>query len=87
MYKVGCRGCDNLDYTPYLCVACEQEAKSVDVSKLMTMIEHIRDTMFPNIGETLGTLNEENDMKMKDLTKRGRDNENDEAKIAKNPRK
>ena len=42
VYKVGCRGCDNMEYTARLCAACREEAKQMDTKSLEERIEKIR---------------------------------------------
>ena len=77
MYKVGCRGCSTLDFTPQLCSACKEEAQSVDTQYLEDMIKKLEEQTFPN-------LESENDFDIKGLTKRGRRNDSDDESNPKN---
>ena len=43
VYKVGCRGCDTLVFTPYLCPACLQHSETVDTTQLTEIIKKIED--------------------------------------------
>lgn len=47
LFKTGCRGCDDLGYNPYLCSACRERAKIVDISKLEEDISKLKDELFP----------------------------------------
>ena len=47
VYKVGCRGCDNMEYTARLCAACREEAKQMDTKSLEDRIEQIRTILYP----------------------------------------
>ena len=47
-YKVGCRGCDSLDFTPYLCDECKQDSSLVNIDLLMQKTLQITATMYPD---------------------------------------
>ena len=47
VFKAGCRGCDNLDYTPSLCATCRQEAQETDTSILTGMIDARMNILYP----------------------------------------
>ena len=47
VFKSGCRGCDNLEYTPSLCVTCKLEAQKVDISVLTGMIDARMNVLYP----------------------------------------
>ena len=49
IFKVGCRGCDNLNFTRSLCTECENEAQNVDVTLLEEQIRILTEQMFPVI--------------------------------------
>ena len=53
VFKVGCRGCDNLEYTPTLCTSCKDLAKAVDISQLEARIKTLKDEMFPIISDVV----------------------------------
>ena len=47
VFKSGCRGCHNLEYTPSLCVTCKQEAQKEDISILTGMIDARMSILYP----------------------------------------
>ncbi len=49
VYKVGCRGCDSMDFTATLCETCKRKAKEVNVEELQQKIETIRNELFPSL--------------------------------------
>ena len=49
VFKVGCRGCDSMNYTSYLCDNCKVAANDVDASALEVEIERLRQEMFPHM--------------------------------------
>ena len=49
LYKVGCRGCDNLDYTPFLCTDCRETAENTCTDRLMQLTKAAEDEMFPQM--------------------------------------
>ena len=49
VFKVGCRGCDSMNYTSYLCDNCKVTANDVDASALEVEIERLRQEMFPHM--------------------------------------
>ena len=51
VFKAGCRGCDNHEYTPLLCKSCEEEAKGVDITSLQEKIIELKDQLFPAIDD------------------------------------
>ena len=53
VFKVGCRGCDSLEYTPTLCKSCVDKAKVVDVTQLEARIRTLREQMFPAVDEDI----------------------------------
>ena len=94
VYKVGCRGCQYLEFTASLCETCMKNSVNLEeTTKLCELIESIRDTHFPQLGNENFLSFDENDVEMTEQTmKHGRDNEsndegNDDGKInAKKPR-
>ena len=80
IYKVGCRGCDKLDFTPQLCTYCKEAAKSCDATYLRALIEHFGNQLFP-VAEHSDT---DMDTHMRGITKRGQDEEYSEGE--KNPK-
>ena len=67
VFKVGCRGCDSLEYTPNLCATCKDHAQNVDTSQLEMAIEKLKNEMFPAM-----------DIEMVNVTNKKRSNENDD---------
>ena len=63
IYKVGCRGCDNLEYTPHLCRKCKIEAETVDFSYLDEIVKNIQAELFPAFPDA-------NEVEMKNISKR-----------------
>ena len=51
LFKTGCRGCDNLTYTPFMCSRCKEESLTVDVSSLKEQIQTLTKEMFPSTNE------------------------------------
>ena len=47
LFKSGCRGCDTLTYTPFLCDDCKENASVVDTLILDEEIRKLTDEMFP----------------------------------------
>lgn len=76
VYKVGCRGCDNLDYAATLCQECKVAAKEVDVRLLEDLIRNLEAKLFPPIEI-------DNTVYMREIAKRTNDGNNPEASIAK----
>ena len=76
LYKVGCRACDCTEYTSALCGNCVEEAKKTDVTSLKARIDEIQENMFPDLGE--------NDVQMRNIIKRNRDNETNNGSDAGN---
>ena len=85
LYKVGCRGCSNFTgYTNDLCASCKVDAKTVDITQILDMLNKVTEEFFPS---TI-TNEEENDVNMKEVTKRIINNdESDESQKVKMPRK
>ena len=52
VYKVGCRGCDRIEYTARLCTECREKAKGADTKTLDDLIEKFREEMFPQVEKT-----------------------------------
>ena len=52
VYKVGCRGCDRIEYTARLCTECREKAKEADTKMLDDLIEKYRGEMFPQVENT-----------------------------------
>ena len=70
VFKAGCRGCENLDYTSSLCAACKQCADSADTSVLFEMIEKHRSQFYPPIDVEMESA--------KDANKRPAEDSNDD---------
>ena len=51
LFKTGCRGCDDLTYTPFMCNRCKEESLTVDISSLKEQIETLTKEMFPSTNE------------------------------------
>ena len=49
IFKVGCRGCDSLNFTQSLCPQCQEAAQEVDVTNLEEEIRVLREQMFPEV--------------------------------------
>ena len=49
LFKVGCRGCDNLDFTRALCDVCMQGATETDTSTIERDILDLTNQMFPDL--------------------------------------
>ena len=82
IYKVGCRGCENLEFTPDLCVSCKEVAQAVDIQQLQDMICKLTDELFPAYESN---EIEEYDVTMKETFKRARtSNGSDDENKAKN---
>ena len=76
---------DYLEFTPRLCATCITKLDNVNTKHLEDMIEEIRDKMYPVI-DIDGDIDMNDDLNMRDITKRGRDNDGEENN-AKNRRK
>ena len=79
IYKVGCRGCKSLQYTNDLCQDCVQSASAMDTQYLKDMIQKIQDELFPIMIQT----QEDIEINMREITKRGREDPNEESVPAK----
>ena len=55
LFKTGCRGCDDLTYTRYLCTGCKQNASLLDTSNIEQEIQKLTDEMFPPIAVSEGS--------------------------------
>ena len=51
LFKVGCRGCESLEFTHTLCSNCKEAAKKIDVSVLQTRIDFLQNEMYPQMNE------------------------------------
>ena len=51
VYKVGCRGCDNMDYVATLCDVCKETAQNADTTDLMNLVDKWEKEMFPQMEE------------------------------------
>ena len=51
LFKTGCRGCDTLSYTNFLCDTCKENASVVDTLKIEDDIKKLTDEMFPPMNE------------------------------------
>ena len=71
VYKVGCRGCEDLQYVSTLCGRCKESAKTADTTRLDVLIEKWKLIMYPPI--------EQVDIAMKEVTKRGISDDDDES--------
>ena len=49
LYKVGCRGCESLAYTPFLCTDCKETAENTSTDRLMQLTKAAEDEIFPQI--------------------------------------
>ena len=83
LFKVGCRGCDSLEFTRSLCNTCVENAKVLDTTEIEGRIRLLRDQMFPPV--------ETNEVQMNDIdnnNKRGLSDDDDvndpNSKSAKN---
>ncbi len=85
IFKVGCRGCDDLNFTRSLCAQCQEDALKIDVATLENEIRNITEKMFPQMEG--GSANE---VEMKDKSyKRGPTADGDDvcnASVAKSAR-
>ena len=76
VYKIGCRGCDIIEYTPHLCAACKRIAQTVDVKELEDSIQKITEEMFPSMlnenvdAESTSSTVTPDDVEMKTIIKR-----------------
>ena len=52
LFKTGCRGCNKLEFTPFLCTECREKAKLIDTSEIEADIKKLKDELFPPISET-----------------------------------
>ena len=81
IFKVGCRGCEDLNFTRSLCDKCQEDAQVVDVTALEEDIRLLKEQMFP-VAVTV-------DVEMKQINnKRGPtdDNNDDNVNAAKTAR-
>ena len=62
IFKVGCRGCDDLKFTKSLCTQCQEAALKIDVATLEDEIRNITEKMFPQ-------MENENDVEMTNVDK------------------
>ena len=63
LFKVGCRGCDSLEFTHTLCSNCKEAAKKIDISVLQARIDFLQNEMFPQMNDV-------------DMTERGKKRSN-----------
>ena len=47
LFKTGCRGCDDLNYTHVLCAKCKEDAVLTDTTVLEDKIKELMDEMYP----------------------------------------
>ena len=47
LYKVGCRACDTLELTPYLCDACKNQCPDVNIDAFNSLLEKAKNDMYP----------------------------------------
>ena len=47
LFKTGCRGCDDLTFTHFLCAKCKVDAASTDTTKLEEEIQKLMDELYP----------------------------------------
>jgi hypothetical protein len=52
LFRTGCRGCDSLQYTQYLCNDCRNAAKETDIVHLQESIKTLHEEMFPQPAPT-----------------------------------
>ena len=65
LFKVGCRGCNSLDFTRSLCDQCIETSKDIDTNELEEQIRVLKEEMFPAI-PTIPTIpTTSNDIEMK----------------------
>ena len=55
LYKVGCRACDNLTFTPFLCSDCRESAPNSCIDRLMQLLKAAQDEMYPQMEVTTAT--------------------------------
>ena len=49
IYKVGCRGCDNHNYTSFLCTECKNSAPESNIERLLQLLKVAEEEMFPEV--------------------------------------
>jgi len=72
LFKVGCRGCETTDFTPYLCNTCKDTAKTVNVKLMLDILARTEEEMFPKVNVNSENNTDDVDMEKQD-NKRGRD--------------
>ena len=70
IYKVGCRGCETLEYTSSLCPKCIEAAQKFNVDELQKKIELFQEQQFPGFST-------DEDVEMKINNKRESDRSSD----------
>jgi hypothetical protein len=71
VYKVGCRGCDNMNYVATLCDVCKNTAQNADITDLMNLVDKWEKEMYPQ-------MEEDDDGDMKRRNKRAIQSESDD---------
>ena len=51
LFKVGCRGCDSIDFTHSLCDSCRTTAAELNTYELEKEISDLRDAMYPPLND------------------------------------
>ena len=89
VYKIGCRGCNTLDYTPDLCYDCKEKAAEVDTKAFEEILNKTTAEMYPVIEEgaeeRMSTSSEgttiADDNELKEVNKRGYEPASDEDDV------
>jgi hypothetical protein len=79
VYKVGCRGCNDLNYVPTLCNVCKDAAQHVDVSDFLHIVGKWEAEMYPQM--------EIEDPETKKRNKRGIQSDSDSDDVGKSSKK
>ena len=82
IYKAGCRGCDSTQYTPDLCSDCVRIAKTFNTEYLQQIIDRIHDKQYPEFE----FQSDENEIEIREITKRSRQTSESDDKSSKNAR-
>ncbi len=80
IFKVGCRGCNNLHYTRSLCADCQTAAQETDVAVIEAEINALRDKMFPIMSDIV--MVDASNKNKRGLTDDNNDGEGNIAKAA-----
>ena len=55
VFKAGCRGCNNMTYTPSLCEGCKVAAEECDLTQINEIFEKIKDELYPPLDNGTNT--------------------------------